>query len=264
MTFIDYLPGIIVAGYALTGVLAWAASKLHARLPRERSTDGLPGPPPPAGAAPIAPQAGLDAGEKSRIRRWRRSAIWAAVIVGLATTVVWLVAAIDLSGILTTTGVFLGLIVFALAMAYAMDTESGAKKFFGTIVAVILTANFWFLTLAPLLHVLGLAKNITITVTSSSAGLMHSRTGTASSVQGTYSLDGAGHRADFIWLGWHNLPQAGDRVAAGISPVWPHQIYATSLGAWFMLAVSIGVPILLGVCFVAGNRGSRRIRNRRG
>ncbi|WP_216210513.1 hypothetical protein [Amycolatopsis aidingensis] len=257
MTFLDYLPGIIVAGYLVMGILLWAGGKLRAKLPEERTDSSADEDTAPVPATVASGQA---VGHSGRTRTWARVSTWAGAVVGLATTVTWLVAALDPSDFVALGAVLVGLVIFSLILAAALGTESRAKKFLGTVLTLVLAADFWFVLLGPLLYLLGLTRDISLQVTSvfeSSSGRTVTDTTT---VQGTYTLDGATHQADIWWLAWGWRPAEGETIEAGLSPAWPHQIYVDSVAAWFLVAMAVLVPTLLWLAYLGTTRGIRRLR----
>ncbi|GAB3504834.1 hypothetical protein [Amycolatopsis cihanbeyliensis] len=260
MSFLDYLPGLIVAGYLVMGVLLRAGGKLRAKRPAAPA-DRVPIPPPRGVTlAPVA--SGQVTGDAGRIRTWARVSTWAAVLVGLATTTTWLVVALDPSDFVVLGAILLGLVVFSLVLAAALGTESGARKFLGTMVTMVLAADFWFLLLSPLLYLLGLTRDISIHVTAVFESSSVRSVTDSTTVQGTYLLDGATHHADIWWTGWGWRPAEGETISAGVSPAWPHQIYADTVGAWFMVGMAVLVPVFVGLIYVGSARGIRRLRRR--
>lgn len=265
MNFVDYLPGIIVLGYALMGALIWAGTKVRVKLPmdpEDATADEAPVPPPPAGAAPVPPfptstMPVTPAAEEpilgkidvraNRLRFWARALIWAAVVVGVGTTVTWLVAALDPSEILELLLWVVAVVLFGLIFAFAMTTESLAKKFVWGGFTLILAADFWFFTLSPLLYLVGLVRTVDFHVTASFVTTASNRSASGSStVQGDYLLDGAMHHADFWSVGWGPMPAEGESIRVGVSPVWPTQIIESTQAAWIMIAFGVGIPLLIG------------------
>ncbi|PRX43930.1 hypothetical protein B0I33_11396 [Prauserella shujinwangii] len=259
MTFEDHLPGLIVVSYALMALCLWGRSKLRAKLPPPSADEdaGESQVPTPAPGS-IGPEAGAGA-----TRTGARALAWGAAVLGTGTTVTWLYAALDLSGIVVLLAVLLGLVLFGLMLGLALQSESATSKLFGVLGAAVVLADFWFLMLAPLLHLLGLTRDIALHVTSVFESRNRLGAGQATTVQGSYELDGAEHQADVWWLALGGAPEEGETVAAGLSPAWPHQIIGETSEAWLLLGIGAGTAVLYGCVFFGVVSGTRRFRTRR-
>lgn len=271
MTFEETLPAVIVLGYGLMAVLLRARSKVNAKLPKEAGeppTGETPVPPAPAGAqrvrlppaepAPVAPL-----GELAALRTRVRVLTWAAVLAGVGTTVTWLVAALDLSGILWLFGGLLGLVVVVLLLGVALQSETATRKVFGTLGVLALVADLWFLILTPALYLLGLTRDISIRVTEVVVSSSNRSPADTTTVRGTYELDGATQHADVLWLAWGPDPAAGEVVSAGVFPGWPRQIFADDTEAWVFLGMGLFLPVFFGLIIFGRAGAVRRVRGRR-
>ncbi|SFB30854.1 hypothetical protein SAMN05216266_10818 [Amycolatopsis marina] len=230
MTFEEQLPALIVLGYGAAAGLGYLGGKWSGRA-----------------------------------KTWALTLAW---LLGIATTVTWLVVAVGVSGLVT----IVSLLVFApLAITYLVvvlgrlrrrraggDIDSVWPRMFlggGALCFLILAANTM---INGLTYFIGLAYDVELHVTGSHQGSsMTSRT----TVSGEYLLHGENHVLDHVqWLAFEQLPAAGETIRVAIGPLWPNPLLANATNAGLLMALGIvaAIPGVLLTMVVAREKANAR------
>ncbi|QFU94012.1 hypothetical protein [Amycolatopsis sp. YIM 10] len=223
MTFKDYLPAFVVAGYALAGLLGWLRGRIGFR-----------------GQKPVT------------------VAIWMLVV---ATSLFWLVAGAGLTGTITVLAIFVVLpfavIFVSQVLGRARRRRAGDENLapiwpavllaIGALAFCIPAAN---LILNGLCSLVGLDHNVDLLVTATEDTSAF-EDGAPRTVSGEYLLDGTRVFVDRSWwFAFGPLPAEGDTIAVSVAPMWPYSMYestwSTVLMTLFGVALLIpGVPLAL-------------------
>lgn len=223
MTTKDYLPWVVVGGYTVGGLLLYAANR-------------LPG---------------------TALRKVLRPV---AIALMVADTFFWLWVGAGPSGMVIILIVFV-VLPFALVVvtrvlgerrraraAPGATLEPVWPRFVALAWAVPLGVYWLYLTLNPILHLVGLSDPVDLHVTSSFEGTTGDH-GQWASITGTYDLDGERHLVDSWWITFGGLPTRGDTIRVGIAPLWPHTVFESGQAAvaFLLLGTLVVLPMTVAI-----------------
>lgn len=254
VTFEEQLPALVVLGYAATGILTYFGVKLGART-KSRLGDGER-----SDAAPGVRQ-------QLRAATTLTALAW---VVGLATTVTWLVFAVGVNGLvmiftllvlLPFAGIYLGMLAGRLRKRRAGgEVEAIWPRMLlggGALCFLVVAANS---LMNGLMYFVGLAYEVDLNVTHSYQG---SSLASRTTVSGNYLLHGETQVLDDAqWLAFEPLPDPGDTIHVAIAPLWPNPLLANATNAGMLLTLGVvaAIPGILLTVVVARERAS--VRNR--
>ena len=225
MTTKDYLPWVVVGGYTVGGLLFYAANRLPGAVAKVLRV-----------VASVVMAA--------------NTLFWLWVGAGPSGMVIILMVLVVVPFVLVVTTRLLGARRRARA-APGTELKPIWPRFIALAWAVPLGVYWLYLTLNPLLHLVGLSDTVDFHVT----GVWESpspSTGTSDSsfVTGTYVLDGQEHTIErTYWMTFGGLPHHNDTIRAGIAPLWPHTVFESTQAAvaFLLLGTLIVLPMTVAI-----------------
>ncbi|MGA6163576.1 hypothetical protein [Amycolatopsis magusensis] len=222
MTFKDYLPAFVVAGYALAGILGWLRGKLS------------------SGRKPLA--------------------VAISVLV-VATSLFWLIAGAGLTGTITILVLFLvvpfAVIFVSQVLGRARRRKAGDENLPPIWPAVVLAIGALAFCLPAvnlitngLCGLVGLDHNVGLLITGTEDASTF-RDGSPRLVSGEYLFEGTRIFVDHSWwFAFGPLPAEGDTIEVSVAPMWPYPIYENTWSAVVMTGLGAtllvpGVPLAL-------------------
>lgn len=228
----ENLVTVIVSGFGLTALLGYFASRVRRPHDEDNDTDSADG----GDGEPRADH---------RSSRLRTALIVAAVLLGLATAVFWLVAAVGIAGALEILAIFVGAPLAALVIGVVLSSsdtllEHGAEGALWLLAGIVLLASAGTL-FNGFSYFTGMAREVDFHVTASAVADQNS----SSVVAGRYVSEGTTHTVRVhYWYSREGKPETGTTVKPSIAPLWPHPFMPDEIGAGVQLtfATVLGVP----------------------
>jgi hypothetical protein len=221
----DYLPWVVVGGYAVGGLLVHVANRLPWALAKKVLK--------PFAIALMV----VD------------TLFWLWVGAGPSGMVIILMVLVVVPFVLVVTTRLLGARRRARA-APGTVLKPVWPQFIALAWAVPLGVYWLYLTLNPLLHLVGLSDTVDFHVSGVWENPANSDT-SSSFITGTYVLDGQEHLVErTYWMTFGDLPHHSDTIRVGIAPLWPHTVFESAQAAWAFLA--LGTLVVLPMTVMIG------------
>lgn len=246
----DYLPLILILGYATAVALGLMANRLGTRYIEQK---------PKLAKASDEQRAAI-----TRLFIYKRITTYLFNTMWIATTAIWwgsTMAPQERPTFFAIVIVIPIMLVCVLALVRWQRKRAGTftvPRFFlytAAVAAVMAVLGLWVhLTANPLLYLTGAATKVELHITD--VGRDHYRHENrdvkhSHHVSGFYDLRGERHTVtESDWsTGWRDIPKVGDTVDVSIGPIWPHTMFEHPIAAFIML--TLGVGLLLVATFAA-------------